>query len=834
MVASAYEAARGYAELGFFALPVARGEKGPRLPGWTEAARRAAGQPEACLAFAEKQPEWAWGGVALSPPPGWIVVDVDVPKPIEGKATDGQALLAAYEAEHGPLPATWEQRSPSGGRHLLFRLPDGAPIPERGTPANRAGLDLRLHGRHCFNAWPSVRVVPEADRKDGVAWPYEYPEPYRWLDAGPDGLPTGERADLPASFLAWYYPPEAPRAAPVHVPALASGERLQKWFDPVLSGCARDVRDAPEGTRNNKLSTAALRAYRAAMGAGVHESAVTSALENAAMSNGLKPPEIKATLTRALAKATQEGPAYPPERDRPPPARPALRTVASGGVTTADAGEGEDMRFAALAYSLDLDCSQSGAVKATRANVRKLLAGHPAMQGRLSRDTFADVLTVRHPVPWDKAPATGLRPWTEDDTRGALDWLSENGVEIKQAQTLLDAALQAASDHNPLHDYLNGLTWDGAPRVDRWLLDYAGADDTPANRLVGRLWLIAAVARAFEPGCKADCMLILEGNQGIGKSTLLKVLAEGDARRVNNWFTDEVHGTQKDERQKLVGKWVVEFSELKALVATGAEDLKQYLSATVDEYRKPYARQNEKHLRACIFAGSTNATTGYLRDETGNRRFWPVAVRRADVTGLASVRDQLWAEAVALYKSRAQWWPTQEQEAALEVRANDSIEADTWEEPVLRYITERPEWPPGAHGRGQPTWQPRPNALQSMTSEDLLSQAVGLDQSRMGSGDRRRVARILKRAGWTEKRHPKDGRRVRMWWPPEPVTLASVDVPHDSTALANDSGSFPTRSLGDASPAPEAMPPAPAPKPEAPPVLTPAAPAPRPLSLIHI
>jgi predicted P-loop ATPase len=204
-------------------------------------------------------------------------------------------------------------------------------------------------------------------------------------------------------------------------------------------------------------------------------------------------------------------------------------------------------------------------------------------------------------------------------------------------------------------DYLSSLVWDGTPRLDRWLVDYAGAEDTPRVRAVSRAMLIAAVRRARQPGCTFDQMPVLEGPQGCGKSSALRVLAVDDA-----WFTDVLPLADADMRRIIeatAGKWIVEAAELASLlereddVAKDRESaprrqsaaLKAYLSRSHDEARMAYARERTRVPRSFVIVGTTGATS-YLQD-TGNRRFWPVSVRRFDLDQLISVRDQLWAEA---------------------------------------------------------------------------------------------------------------------------------------------------------------------------------------------
>jgi predicted P-loop ATPase len=201
--------------------------------------------------------------------------------------------------------------------------------------------------------------------------------------------------------------------------------------------------------------------------------------------------------------------------------------------------------------------------------------------------------------------------------------------------------LAAMSPFNPVNEYLDELKWDGTKRLDTWLTDYLGADDVPLNREIGRLVMIAAVRRARKPGTKFDQVLILEGKQGTGKSSALQILG-GD------WHSDTDLGRveTKEAAIALQGCWIFELGEMTAMGRSEIEALKAFLSRNADRYRAPYERALKSVFRRCVFIGTTNAD-GYLRDTTGNRRFWPVRTGEIDRERLKADRDQLWAEAAA-------------------------------------------------------------------------------------------------------------------------------------------------------------------------------------------
>lgn len=242
---------------------------------------------------------------------------------------------------------------------------------------------------------------------------------------------------------------------------------------------------------------------------------------------------------------------------------------------------------------------------------------------------------------------------------------------------VLPAALRHARENSfhPVRDYLRGLKWDGTLRLDHWMHLTLGAADTPFVRAVSRKTLIAAVARAFKPGCKVDTVLVLEGPQGIRKSTAIATLfGESLTAESVNLF---------DQHNKMVmsmmGAWCVELAEFIAIARRDQNTVKGMLSMRSDRVVLPYAKMASDHPRQCIFFGTINpGESGYLTDSTGNRRYWPVAVTRADVELLADRRDQLWAEARRAFDNGEAWWLTEEEEALAQAQVEQRQEYDVW------------------------------------------------------------------------------------------------------------------------------------------------------------
>ncbi len=213
-------------------------------------------------------------------------------------------------------------------------------------------------------------------------------------------------------------------------------------------------------------------------------------------------------------------------------------------------------------------------------------------------------------------------------------------------EALMTLALM--SEYHPVRDYLNGLEWDGVPRVNTFLTEYCGAPQNPYTSKVGEILLKAAVARAMKPGTKFDTMVILEGVQGCGKSTLLKVLG-------GEWTLEGLPNKQdlnnKDVIQAMQGYWLIEVEELAVMRKSDVDSLKAFITRQTDKARFAYAKEAKTYHRQCVFVGTTNDDE-YLLDSTGNRRFLPIEVGVIDLAGVKVIRDQLWAEAVHLWNQK--------------------------------------------------------------------------------------------------------------------------------------------------------------------------------------
>jgi predicted P-loop ATPase len=356
------------------------------------------------------------------------------------------------------------------------------------------------------------------------------------------------------------------------------------------------------------------------------------------------------------------------------------------------------------------------------------------------RDAFAfdemlRTTTLTHLIGNPMAPFEP-RAIVDEDVVLVTEYLQKAGLKHIGTSIVRDAISARAREnaYHPVRDYLHQLEWDKKKRVNIWLTARLGAEFNDYTSAIGRMFLVSMVARIYQPGCKANHMMVLEGLQGAMKSSACAVL--GDA-----WFSDALPDVSggKDVSQHLRGKWLIEVSEMHAMGRAEATLLKSFLSRQIEKYRPSYGRFEVEEPRQCVFIGTTNREA-YLRDESGGRRFWPVKTGRIDIDGLAEDRDQLFAEAVALYCADEPWWPDRKFEKEyIKLEQEARFEADAWEELVAEFIATRTK----------------------VTIGEVAQFALYFDKARIGTADQRRIAAILELRGW--HRLPKDSQGKRYW-----------------------------------------------------------------------
>lgn len=378
----------------------------------------------------------------------------------------------------------------------------------------------------------------------------------------------------------------------------------------------------------------------------------------------------------------------------------------------------------------------TGQPKPILANVITALRSAPQWQDVLWYNDFAECVVARRPHPGAEDMA-GEREWTDAADVRLADWLNHNGINVSMA-TVAAAVQTVAMERrfHPVREFLLEVEprWDGLHRIDTWLQRYVGAPNSKYISTAGACWLVSAVARVMEPGAKADCALVLEGAQGIRKSTAVKVLG-------GEWYTDEIAelGT-KDSAIQLRGAWIIEIAELASLKDTGIDRLKAFMSRGTDRYRPPYGRRTESFPRQCVFAGTVNDAQ-YLKDATGGRRFWPIICGRIDIDGLEEEREQIWAEAVHRYRTDRKWWLTEEDVIAeAEAAQAARYDGDPWESGIEEWL----------------------RARKTATVHEVLEHAIGKPMGQWSQHDKNRVAKVLKALKWERYRSRNDeGREWR-------------------------------------------------------------------------
>jgi len=308
---------------------------------------------------------------------------------------------------------------------------------------------------------------------------------------------------------------------------------------------------------------------------------------------------------------------------------------------------------------------------------------------------------------------------------------------VPPVTTVHDALVWAASAHprHPVHEWLDTLEWDGVERLGRWLTTYCAAEDTSLTRAMGRAWMIQAVARAMQPGCKADAVLILKGVQGCRKSTTCAVLG-------GEFYKDsDIDLGSKDKYAALEGAWIYELAELDAMRKSDARALKAFVSSSIDSYRPAYARNSVDVPRTAVFIGTTNDSE-FLVDATGSRRFLVVEVGQCDPEALEADRAQLWAEALEAYRRGEQWHLDAEHDALRAEQAEQYEITDSWDAPISAWLRDQ---------RG------------TVTLNEVWTGALANERVNASKGDDMRMGKILRAHGWDKARELLHGRRVTLW-----------------------------------------------------------------------
>jgi len=378
--------------------------------------------------------------------------------------------------------------------------------------------------------------------------------------------------------------------------------------------------------------------------------------------------------------------------------------------------------------------TEKGKIIPNLANVMLALEYDPALRDNYAYDEMLRATVMLREL-------GGLEPIsryvTEEDVCDLQRWLQHNGIPGLRLD-VVRSSLNLRAHHctfHPVLDYLHSLTWDGVPRLGIWLSSYLGAPLGNYTEHIGRMFLISMIARVVDPGCQADHMLVLEGPQGILKSSACRVLG-------GEYFSDHLPDITagRDVSQHIKDKWLCEVSEMHAMSRAEASQLKSFISRRIEVYRPSYGRIEVHEPRQCVFIGTTNQDQ-YLKDSTGGRRFWPV---RTGVTGgiqinlLAEFRDQLFAEAMLQYRQGGTWWPDASFEnEIIKPEQAERYAGDIWEDRIEEYLRSR----------------------RRVTVREIAKDALFFTDKELRHEHSLRIAAILRDTGWL----PRRSNGVRFW-----------------------------------------------------------------------
>lgn len=704
--------------------------KHPRLPNWMICAAKAT--ESEIRRLWSKYPNanvgllcGDWSSIPANRVRRWIVVlDVDA-KYDEATGRTGIETLEDWETTNGKLPETAVQKTPSGGYHYVFQHP-GVPVATRSNVLPKVDVRGDRNGQIVVSPSPGygwdarLESTPIARIPDALL---ELLAPAATAPASEPGSSPAASLD-PPDVAGW--PPVEARAERAKrylakLPAAVSG---QGGHDKTWQAAIHVVRGF---ALPQTVALELLREYNARCVPPWSERAIqhkcADAAQHAKMLWGAK------LTARPAPPAEVPVPDAPPDEDNTTPPHDPPQGPPPGGP--------QDPPVASWQSQLIRDQYQR--VRKILANVVTILANADGWADAVMLDEFSQCVMLQHPTPAHAGhPAEAYpRQWRDADDILTAEWMQRTwrlDVSSRLAMEAVVAVAQRRRVH-PVREYLSSLTWDGTVRLNTWLSQYMGAEQNDYTRAVGAKWMISAVARIMRPGCQADAMLILEGAQGIRKSTGLETLAGRD------WFTDQLAdiGQGKEPSQDLAGKWIVEIAELDAMRRAETSRVKAFLTRRTDHFRASYGRHSEDRPRQCVFAGSVNLDT-YLTDETGNRRFWPVRVTAVDIEAIRRDRDLLWAEAVARFESNEPWYLDDPKVIAMAAEEQaDRFQSDAWEEAIIKWLE---------GDRAETLLVTR----KGITTGDILQGALNIDKDGWDKPLQTRVGAIMTKLRWPKRR----------------------------------------------------------------------------------
>lgn len=434
-------------------------------------------------------------------------------------------------------------------------------------------------------------------------------------------------------------------------------------------------------------------------------------------------------------------------------------TVIDGGNSTPPGGGGGQSETPD--WRLRLVRTKDAAVKATAHNVMLILENDDELAGLFWLDEFGNRIVLDRAPPW----IGGSRDeFTEVDALELSAWLGaperyQVAVGIDLVMQCVEATARRCKRHT-VREYLLGLQWDGVPRIERMFVDLFGAQDNAYALGASKCFMVSSVSRVLwtdptQPtkGSKVDFMVVLEGNQGAGKTTAVLELFGAE------WYAEATESpAHKDFYQTLRGRWCVEIGEMDSFSKADVSKVKQAITTRFDVYRPSYGRTARSFRRENVFVGTVNKDD-YLRDETGARRFLPVKVGKIDLAAIVRLRDQLWAEAVHLFNEGFAWWLLPE---GAEREQDARFSEDVWTERILRWINGKA--PDRAYEHLALQDRGKGGEPLEFTVGDVLSHALQVDPARQGRPEATRVGAILHRLECKHFRPTRLGQRVRVYY----------------------------------------------------------------------
>lgn len=440
-----------------------------------------------------------------------------------------------------------------------------------------------------------------------------------------------------------------------------------------------------------------------------------------------------------------------------------------------------------------LRISDEGKLKKDPFNLEILLQSDPDLKGRLGYNEFTGIFGKTGQFPWEKEANPD---WMDEDTAQLKSLINHRYELLFGDDRIIDTLIVVSQKnrYNPVKDFIRTEEWDGVSRIGDVFIDYLGAEETPYVREVTELWFAAAVARIYKPGCKFDDVPILDGSQGIGKSTLIEKIA-------GEWFTDSITKLDgnKDDLQLMSRVWLIELGELASMNRTDVDAAKRFISSKEDHYRAPYGRRPIVQKRNSVFIGTTNSD-GYLKDLTGNRRWLPITCSAYRQTksvfdgSLDKMIPQLWAEAYELYRTRykyGNWLVLSDGSKLMAKEAQTEAEApDVTKEKVLNYlaIPKPSDWHDWSRNRQREyiQWQDAGELTgETFANEDVSEQLVTYSKeiyevyfegylfegrSHQANSERRKIGTILTNLpGWDRDRAYIQGKQERVYVKKVPI-----------------------------------------------------------------